>query len=86
MPARACCCPAKPRFKVTMPAAGGRAQPADLWLCGHHYRASRVTLVLANAQVEEHKVPALLLPPRSAASAPAARISGTPLRACSRTA
>jgi len=40
-----------------MPVAGGRAQPADLWLCGHHYRASRVTLVLANAQVEEHNAP-----------------------------
>ena len=57
-PARACCCLAKPQFKVMIPAADGQGHPADLWLCGHHYRASRVTLVLANARVEDQTAPA----------------------------
>jgi hypothetical protein len=51
-PARACCCPAKPQFKVMVPVAGGQGRAADLWLCGHHYRTSRATLALANARVE----------------------------------
>jgi hypothetical protein len=56
-PARACCCPAKPQFKVMIPVADGQDQ-ADLWLCGHHYRASRATLVRANARVEARTAPA----------------------------
>ncbi len=41
-----------------MPTADGQDHPADLWLCGHHYRASRVTLVIANARVEDQTAPA----------------------------
>jgi hypothetical protein len=40
VPLRACCCPAQPVVKVTMPPAPGRDHPVDLWLCGHHYRVS----------------------------------------------
>jgi hypothetical protein len=39
--------------KVIMPTAPGRPRPVDLWLCGHHYRASRAALLLADAQVED---------------------------------
>lgn len=53
IPSRACCCPARPVVKVMMPPAPGRPQPVDLWLCGHHYRASFVALQLAGAVVEE---------------------------------
>ena len=43
IPDRACCCPARPLVKVVMPATATR--PAvDLWLCGHHWRASRAAL------------------------------------------
>lgn len=57
-PARACCCPAKPQFKVMIPVADGQGHAADLWLCGHHYRASRATLVRANARIEDRTAPA----------------------------
>ncbi|MEV0738282.1 universal stress protein [Streptomyces sp. NPDC050549] len=46
-PTRACCCSAPPQVKVLMPFRNGR--PVDLYLCGHHYRASIDTLVLADA-------------------------------------
>jgi hypothetical protein len=39
--------------KVLMPPACGRIRPVDLWLCGHHYHASRAALLLAGARVEE---------------------------------
>ena len=42
-PDRACCCPARPLVKVIMPASATRP-PVDLWLCGHHWRASRAAL------------------------------------------
>jgi hypothetical protein len=53
IPARACCCPARPVVKVIMPPVPGRPHPVDLWLCGHHYRASIVALQLAGAIVED---------------------------------
>jgi hypothetical protein len=53
VPSRACCCPARPVVKVIMPPTPHRPQPADLWLCGHHYRASLVSLELAGATVED---------------------------------
>lgn len=53
VPARACCCPARPVVKVIMPPAPGRPHPVDLWLCGHHYRASMVALEIAGATVED---------------------------------
>jgi hypothetical protein len=39
--------------KVTMPSAVGRAHTVDLWLCGHHYRASVAALCAAGASVED---------------------------------
>ena len=48
---RACCCPARPVVTVVIPAAHGRPRPVDLLLCGHHYRASRVALHTAGADV-----------------------------------
>lgn len=53
VPSRSCCCPARPTVKVIMPPAAGRAHPVDLWLCGHHYRASLAALIAAGASVEE---------------------------------
>lgn len=41
---RACCCPASPAVMAIVPAGGGRPEPTDLLLCGHHYRASRIAL------------------------------------------
>ncbi len=57
IPSKACCCPARPVVKVIMPPAPGRTHPVDLWLCGHHYRASRAALLAANARVEDLSVP-----------------------------
>lgn len=51
VPTRACCCPARPLVKVMMPATRSRRHPVDLWLCGHHYRASRAALAAAGARV-----------------------------------
>jgi hypothetical protein len=39
--------------KVLMPSAPGRVHPVDLWLCGHHYRASLAALSAAGAAVED---------------------------------
>ena len=35
-----------------MPATATRPHPVDLWLCGHHYRASRAALAEAGAAVQ----------------------------------
>ncbi len=51
VPTRACCCPARPLVKAVMPVTGSRRHPVDLWLCGHHYRASRAALEAAGARV-----------------------------------
>ena len=53
VPSRSCCCPARPVVKIIMPPAARRAQPVDLWLCGHHYRASLAALLEAGATVED---------------------------------
>ena len=58
VPSRSCCCPARPAVRVTMPPTADRAHPVDLWLCGHHYRASLAALVAAGATVEELTVTA----------------------------
>lgn len=52
VPSRACCCPARPVVKVIMPPTSDRRHSVDLWLCGHHYRASVAPLLLAGASVE----------------------------------
>jgi len=57
IPAVACCCPARPTVKVIMPPAAGRPHPVDLWLCGHHYRASLAALLAAGATVEDLTAP-----------------------------
>ena len=49
---RSCCCPARPQVKVIMPASATRPHPVDLWLCGHHYRASQAALAEAGAAVQ----------------------------------
>ncbi|MHC3469551.1 universal stress protein [Streptomyces sp. 7R007] len=48
-PTRACCCSAPPRVQVLVPVRDGR--PADLYLCGRHYRACIGPLALADATV-----------------------------------
>jgi hypothetical protein len=54
-PDRACCCPARPLVKVVIP--GSAARPAaDLWLCGHHWRASRQALSGTGAVVYDVSV------------------------------
>ena len=53
IPSRACCCPARPVVRVIMPPTASRADPVDLWLCGHHYRASLEALCAAGAIVED---------------------------------
>ena len=47
----ACCCPSRPAVRVVMPAAPDRSHPAELLLCGHHYRASSEALIRARASV-----------------------------------
>lgn len=58
IPSTSCCCPARPAVKVVMPPTAGRSHSVDLWLCGHHYRASVTALMAAGANVENLAVPA----------------------------
>jgi hypothetical protein len=44
----ACCCAAAPVVQVVLPPAAGRA-PAELLLCGHHFRASKEALTARDA-------------------------------------
>jgi hypothetical protein len=48
---RACCCPARPVVTVVIPAGRGHPHPADLLLCGHHYRANLAALRAVGADV-----------------------------------
>jgi len=48
---RACCCPARPVVVAVIPPGPGRPRPADLLLCGHHYRVSRRALAAVAATV-----------------------------------
>ncbi len=48
---RACCCPARPVVKVVLPRTASRPAPADLLLCGHHFRVSEAALRAARAVV-----------------------------------
>ena len=47
--AQADCCIAKAAYRVVLPATPTRSRPAELLLCGHHFRASQSTLRHANA-------------------------------------
>ena len=60
----ACCCPGRPVVRVIMPASGTRPHPADLLLCGHHYRVSQEAITAAYGTVQ-------VLPERSADAAAA---------------
>lgn len=53
VPSRACCCTARPVVRVIMPPTARRPHSVDLWLCGHHYRASLHALLAAGATVED---------------------------------
>ena len=48
-PERACCCAAPPVVKVLLPLTASRDHRVDLFLCGHHYRASFGELALSGA-------------------------------------
>jgi hypothetical protein len=50
-PGRACCCTAQPAVSVLLPPTAGRDHDVELFLCGHHYRGSRVALDRARAIV-----------------------------------
>jgi hypothetical protein len=43
--------------QVIMPATSARPHPVDLWLCGHHLRASRQALAAAGAMVSMVSLP-----------------------------
>lgn len=43
------CCSAQAIVRVVMPPGQSRTRPADLLLCGHHYRVSRQALAAASA-------------------------------------
>jgi len=47
----ACCCPSRPNVRVVIPPTGDRTRPAELLLCGHHYRRSQVALIRAGASI-----------------------------------
>lgn len=46
---RSCCCPAQAFVRVLVPAGGTRPGPTDLYLCAHHFRASRAALTRIGA-------------------------------------
>lgn len=48
---RACCCPARPVVTAVMPPVAGRPYAMDLLLCGHHFRASELALLVSGATV-----------------------------------
>lgn len=45
----ACCCSARPVVRVMMPPTAPGREPADLLLCGHHFRVSHDALEAAGA-------------------------------------
>lgn len=45
------CCPGRAAFRVVLPATDSRPHPGELFLCGHHFRASRDGLERAGATV-----------------------------------
>ena len=47
---QACCCPARPVVMVILPATSTSPFPADLLLCGHHFRVNERALRAAGAQ------------------------------------
>jgi len=51
VPMHACCCPARPMYKVVMPPTADRPHPVDLWLCGHHCHAFWQALAASGVHV-----------------------------------
>ncbi len=51
---RACCCSAAPAVIAVIPLGSARP-PADLLLCGHHYRRSRAALMAKGAMLLDIK-------------------------------
>jgi hypothetical protein len=47
----ACCCPSRPAVRVVVPASDDRPRPAELLLCGHHFRVSQEALIRSQASV-----------------------------------
>ena len=47
----ACCCPSRPAVRVMIPPSADRPRPAELLLCGHHYRSSCEALIRAKASI-----------------------------------
>src|SRR5690242_13466871 len=52
-PSRSSGCLRRPVVEVIMPPTADRADPVDLWLCGHHCRASLAALLTGGANVED---------------------------------
>ncbi len=48
---RSCCCIARPAVVAFIPTPAGQHQQADLLLCMHHYRVSRLKLAAMGAKV-----------------------------------
>lgn len=46
---RADCCIAKAAYLVVLPATTQRPRPSELFLCGHHFRATKQGLRRSNA-------------------------------------
>src|SRR5215470_11511609 len=46
---QACCCPGRPVVMVILPPTATRRFPADLLLCGHHFRVNERALRAAGA-------------------------------------
>lgn len=62
---RSCCCPARPVVRVLIPPSSVRPHFVDLFLCRHHYRASRGALAAANAVAIDEAGSVLPPPPTS---------------------
>jgi hypothetical protein len=77
--ARACCCPARPVVTVVMPPTASRPHPADLLLCGHHFRVSQASLQAAGATVYDRSGVVILAGTRMADTPGpnAGRVAGT---------
>jgi hypothetical protein len=46
-----CSCPSRPAVRVVIPPGHDRPRPAELFLCGHHYRGSQEALIRAHASI-----------------------------------
>jgi hypothetical protein len=49
LPLRADCCSSRPAVRVVLPPRAARSEKSELFLCGHHHRASSESLRSAGA-------------------------------------